>query len=108
MNDLVRNLCEKDHKVTIVLRPEHTVSAFKKCLDRGYVHVKFPDTRGGTELGVRLDPSASDLTQADFEREAGMVTLNGTLKLDYVPVRCIAKVELKTLEGRGYLEVVES
>ena len=42
----------------------------KERIDRGYVLVRFTDTRGGTELGIRLDPSRCDLADADFVRHS--------------------------------------
>lgn len=88
------------------LRPEETVQAFKESIDRGYVHIKFTGTRGGTELGFKLDTDATDLSKADFDKHTGSVRLVGGLTLDYVKVRCIADVDLSTLAGRGHLEEV--
>jgi len=53
------------------LRPEKTVKLFKDAMDRSYVHIKFTKTRGGTELGVRLDREACDFSQADFDQGRG-------------------------------------
>ena len=108
MNDLVRRLSESDHPVEITIRPEKTVQAFKERIDRGYVHVKFPSTRGGTELGVRLDPALTDLTGADFERGTGRLSLSGELTLDYVRVRCVADIDLASLTGTGRLIPLEA
>jgi hypothetical protein len=88
------------------LRPEKTVQRFREALDRGFVHIKFTDTRGGTELGFALDPAASDLRHADFEKGTGRVHVEGGLTLNYQKVRCVADVELATLTGRGRLERV--
>jgi hypothetical protein len=99
-------LTEEQH-VVASLRPEATVQAFKEALDRRYVHIKFTETRGGTELGVPLDEAASDLTGADFENGRGSVRVVGELTLDYVKVRLHATVDLATLEGTGRLEVLE-
>jgi hypothetical protein len=74
-------------------------------VDQGYIHVKFTETRGGTNLGVRIDPNASDFTQADYDNLAGSMTIVGTMKLDGVPVRCVAQIDLTTLKGTGRLEV---
>jgi hypothetical protein len=52
---------------------------------------------------VRLDPEACDFTKADFESGAGLVHLEGGLTLDYVKVKCVADIDLKTLEGQGRL-----
>ncbi len=104
-DDLVKFLSEGEHPVEAGLRPEKTVKIFKEAIDRGYVHVKFTDTRGGTELGVRLDAEASDFSSADFEKGTGAVHVEGYLTLNYVKVRCIADIELETLTGRGHLEI---
>jgi uncharacterized protein YbdZ (MbtH family) len=100
---LVDRLCEGDHPVEASLRPEKSVKALKERIDLGYVHLKFTATRGGTELGVRLDQEALDLSQADFESQAGSIHLEGELMLDYVKVRCIADLELPALTGKGHL-----
>jgi uncharacterized protein YbdZ (MbtH family) len=100
---LVEKLCEGDHPVIASLRPEKTVKAFKDRIEMGYVHIKFTETKGGTELGVRLDQNTLDLSHADFENNAGSAHLEGELTLDYVKVRCIADIDLKTLAGKGRL-----
>jgi uncharacterized protein YbdZ (MbtH family) len=100
---LVEKLCEGDHPIIASLRPEKTVPALKERIDLGYVHLKFTETRGGTELGVRLDPQVTDLSQANFEKQSGNVHLEGELTLDYVRVRCIADIDLETLAGKGHL-----
>jgi hypothetical protein len=84
-----------DHPVVASLRPEKTVQALKERIDLGYVHIKFTETKGGTELGVRLDWETADLSRADFENQVGEVHLEGGLTLDYVKVRCIADIDLK-------------
>jgi uncharacterized protein YbdZ (MbtH family) len=100
---LVDRLCEGEHRVEIGLRPEKSVNLLKDAIDRNYVHVKFTDTKGGTELGVRLDKDACNFSNADFEGGTGMIHVEGELTLDYVRVRCIADVDLATLEGTGHL-----
>jgi hypothetical protein len=105
---LVDRLCEGDHPVEAGVRPEKTVKLFKEAIDRNYVHIKFTKTRGGTELGVRLDREACDFKQADFDQESGIAHIEGTLTLDYVKVRLIADIDLATLEGKGHLEKVEA
>ncbi|MFN6514080.1 MAG: MbtH domain protein [Nostoc sp. CreGUA01] len=107
MNELVQRLSEGEHSVEASLRPEKTATAFKESIDRGYVHIKFTNTNGGTDLGVRLDPEASDFQSADFEHQTGKVHLVGNLILNYVKVRCVADIELATLEGKGHLEPVQ-
>jgi len=103
---LVEKLCKGSHPVEASLRPEKTVKAFKDRIDMGYVHIKFTATKGGTELGVRLDRDAVDLSQVDFEKQTGTAHLEGELTLDYVKVRCIADIDLQTLNGKGHLTPV--
>jgi hypothetical protein len=108
MNELIQKLSDGQHPVEIALRPEKTCAAFKRCIDRGYVHVKFTGTRGGTELGVTLDTGATDLSAANFESAEGTVRLVGDLTLNYVRVRCCADVDLKSLAGTGNLKPVSA
>ena len=105
--DLVSRLCEGDHPVEITLRPEATIERLRECLDSGYIHIKFTGTKGGTELGVRLDMEQTDLSKGDLDQETGTLHLVGNLTLDYVKVTCIADVEVNTLTGQGHLERVE-
>ncbi len=104
-DDLVARLAKGVHPVEVGLHSEKTAQAFKSSIDRGYVHIKFTETKGGTELGVRLDTKASDWSQADFLLATGKVHIEGTLTLNYVKVRCIADLELKTLTGTGHLDI---
>jgi hypothetical protein len=108
VDELVARLSTGDHRVEASLRPEKTVNALKECIDRGYVNIKFTDTKGGTELGFKLDRDASDLSKADFSSESGSCRLAGNLTLNYVKVQCIADLDLKTLEGKGYLVPLEN
>jgi hypothetical protein len=105
MDELVRRLSEGDHPV--VTRRADSAEELKQSIDRGYVLVTFTDTRGGTELGVRLDDALTDLGKADFEQGTGTVHLAGNLTLNYVKVRCVVDVDLATLEGKGHLEILE-
>ena len=106
MSELVEKLAAGDHPVEISLRPNKTVAVLKECIGRQYVHIKFTDTRGGTELGFRLDPAATDLSKADLEAAKGEAKFVGSLTLDYVKVRCVATVDLETFAGRGRLEIL--
>ena len=108
MDELVARLSAGDHAVEASLRPEKTIKALKECIDRGYVHIKFTETEGGTELGLKLDRQVSDLSKADFDTETGNVHLVGNLTLNYVKAQCVADIDLTTLEGKGYLVPLES
>ena len=103
---LVDRLSTGDHKIVVSQRPEPTVKALKESIDSGYVRVKFTETKGGTELGFKVDAGGSDLSGANFDEGTGKVRIVGGLTLDYVKVRCIAEIDLKTLEGVGHLERV--
>ena len=105
---LVDRLCEGDHSLEAALRPEKTVKLFKEALDRNYVHIRFTATKGGTELGVAIDRAACDFKGADLETGTGTVHIEGGLTLDYVRVKCIADIDLKTLQGTGRLVKVEA
>jgi uncharacterized protein YbdZ (MbtH family) len=102
-NSLVELLCEGSHAVEVALRPERTVKLFKEAIDRDYVCIKFTQTKGGTELGFRLDEDASDWSKANFQSGKGPVHLEGNLTLDYVKIKCIADIDLSTLAGMGHL-----
>jgi uncharacterized protein YbdZ (MbtH family) len=104
---LVDRLCDGDHRIVVSQRPEPSVKALKESIDNGYVRVKFTETKGGTELGFKLYKEASDLSGANFEEGSGKVRLVGGLTLDYTKVRCIAEIDLATLEGLGHLEKVQ-
>nr|BBH87115.1 hypothetical protein KTC_18660 [Thermosporothrix sp. COM3] len=107
MNELVQRLSQGKHPVVIGgSRP--TLQEFQQRLtELGYVFLKFTGTRGGTDLGVRVDQSSTDLSQADFATGSGTVHVEGTLTLNYVPVRCIADIDLSTQGGTGYLVIME-
>jgi len=106
MDELVERLT-KEQPVEVSIRPEKTREAFKTAIDRGYVQIHFMGTQGGTELGVRLDPSQCELSGADWKTGSGRVRVVGGLVLNYVKVRCHAQIDLATLAGTGRLEVLE-
>lgn len=103
MNELVQRLSEGEHPVTVG-GPQPSLEELKKRVtDMKYVFIKFTDTRGGTDLGVRVDSDNTDLRQANFEQGSGTAHIEGTLTLNYVKVRCIANIDLSTLNGTGHL-----
>lgn len=106
MNDLVQRLTE-EQPIEASLRPEANLENLKAAVDRRYVHVKFPGTRGGTELGIPLDESASDISAADFAAGTGALKIVGELVLDYTRVRFHGTLDLASLKGTGRLEPLE-
>jgi uncharacterized protein YbdZ (MbtH family) len=100
---LVDRLCDGDYSIEVGLRADKNAKLFKKAIDGGYVHIKFTETRGGTEIGMRLNGDTSDFSAADFDNGKGSAHVEGNLMLDYVKVKCIADIDLNTLKGRGRL-----
>lgn len=107
MSQLVQKLSAEDHFVQLCKRQPQTAEAFRQSIDRGYVHILFPNTQGGTELGLRLEKDSVDLSGADFAEKSGKVRFIGRLVLDYVKVRCVVEIDLATLTGRAHLEPIE-
>ena len=108
MDDLVQRLATGAHPVAVG-GPQPSLAELKSRIhEMGYVFIKFTGTRGGTDLGIRVDNEATDLRAADFEQATGMAHIEGTLTLNYVPVRCVADVDLTTLSGTGHLVVLET
>jgi hypothetical protein len=96
------------HPVELSVRPEKTISALLHQLETGWLHVRFTGTRGGTELGVPLEAASLEQIKSQAGRGEGTVQIAGTLKLDYVPVRCVADIDLATFAGTGQLEILEA
>ena len=107
MNDLVQRLTQ-EQPVIVSLRPEATPERLKDAVGRGYVHIKFTETRGGTELGIRLIQDLSDLSGANYEAGSGKIHIVGDLVLDYVPVRFHGDLDLGSMAGTGRLEIREA
>jgi len=101
--NIVERLSAADHPVELGFGTNRSLKLAKEAVDRGYVHVTFPNTRGGTSLGVKLDRDACDFANGDFEAGGGAVHLEGDLILNFVKVRCSADVDLATLSGTGRL-----
>jgi hypothetical protein len=87
------------------MRGQDPLKALKESIDRQFVYVMFTDTRGGTELGVRLDHSASNIDDANWESGKGKIRLEGSLQLNSISVRCVAEIDLQSLSGTGKLLV---
>lgn len=107
MNELVQRLSEGGHPITVGGPQSSLEELNKRITSMRYVFIKFTDTRGGTDLGVRVDTGATDLSHANFEQGVGSAHIEGTLTLNYVKIRCIADLDLTTLKGTGHLVVME-
>jgi uncharacterized protein YbdZ (MbtH family) len=104
-NGLVNLLATGYHPVELRMRGQDPLKALKESIDRQFVYVMFTDTRGGTELGVRLDHSASNIDDANWESGKGKIRLEGSLQLNSISVRCVAEIDLQSLSGTGKLLV---
>ena len=107
MNELVQRLSEGKHLIEVSLQPSNKAIALKECIDRGYVYIKFTETKGGTDLSVELDKELSSFNEANFDNQQGYAHIVGHLTLNYVKVRCIADINLEILAGQGHLELIE-
>ena len=105
---LVERLCEGDHPIEVILRPERTLSLLRDAIDRAYVQVRFMETAGGTEVGLRLDNEKSIFALAPAGDREGTLHIEGNLTLDFVKVKCVADIDLNSMDGRGRLVKLES
>lgn len=103
MSDLVSRLSSGPQPVRARPGASDDAQAIKRRIELGYLHIEFTSTRGGTELGVSLNPTDCDYSQADFEAGTGTARFTGHLNLDGQDVVCQAKIDLATLEGTGQL-----
>ena len=106
INELVQRLSEGKHEVVIGHRDE-SYEEIKQRIEDGYIHIKFTQTRGGTELGINVDLNNTNLKELDFNKGEGLLHIEGTTNLNYNTVRCIADIDLATRKGEGCLQVVE-
>ena len=105
MNELVQRLSQGSHPITVG-GPKPSLEDFQKRIQEiGYIFIKFTATRGGTDLGMQVDKERTDLRQAHFEEARGIVHVEGVLTLNYIKVRCVADINLSSLNGTGYLVV---
>jgi len=100
-DDLVKHLSTGRHP--LVAARAGSSADLHESIDRGFVLLKFMDTRGGTELGIELDKQRSVLGKADFVKGQGLIELVGRLTLNDQSVELHAEVDLATLKGEGSL-----
>lgn len=104
MNELVKRLATGNHPVQ-ANRPDMEVKALQERIEIGYLHIMFKDT--GTELGIKLDKQNCDYSKANFSTGEGTAHFEGCITLNYDKVKCIADIDLKTMEGEGKLVPVD-
>ena len=103
---LVERLSHGDHAVEVSGLGDDPLRQLRERIDLGHVMVRFPETRGGTELGVRFDPKTLELSDCDLNAGTGQLPLRGDLTLDGTRVRVHADIDLASMRGRGRLEVL--
>lgn len=101
MDEVTRQLTVGVHTVAVC---EPWVEKFQDHVKKtGYVQITFTQIGLPSGLGVELDPEKCDFETADFEGRRGQVHLEGTVTLNREPFRCVAFIDLSTLDGTGYL-----
>lgn len=99
MSDLVSRLSTGRHPVSV--ERYKSASELEQAVAQGFVLVKFTDTKGGTELGFKVDKDKSSIPA---DSQSGKLRLVGPLTLDYVPVECEVDLDTGTLSGTGVLK----
>ena len=109
-NELCKKLMTEQEIVVIRYRDRDTdepdADKLKAAIERGYVLVKFPNTKGGTELGANLGEDGPEPGTVDWDAKPGHVTVKGKLKLDYCPLLLTATINLETFKGTGHVEEI--
>jgi hypothetical protein len=103
MSDLVTRLSTGRHPVSVARYK--SADELERAVAQGFVLVKFTGTRGGTELGFKIDAQKSNV---DAKNSAGKLQLVGPLTLDYVRVECDVEVDVETLDGTGVLKPLDA
>jgi uncharacterized protein YbdZ (MbtH family) len=103
---VVERLSHGDHPVEIIGLGEEPLRRLRERIELGHVMVRFPETRGGTELGIRFDPASLKLAGGELEAGTGQLAFRGELTLDGTRVRVHADIDVARLSGRGWLEVL--
>lgn len=78
----------------------------KHQIELRHVAIKFFTESGSTDLRFRLDKKNSDLSNADFKTGSGAVHIEGYFTLNSIEVCCAADINLKDIQGVGYLTPV--
>jgi hypothetical protein len=103
-SELVKRLSTGTHEVVIGHRGEQH-EELKRRIENGHIHIKFTQTRGGTDLGINVDLERTNVQDIDFTQGEGKLHIEGTTNLDYHEVRLIADIDLALRAGEGHLEL---
>ena len=102
LDELVERLSKGRHKVVIGERNESYKEIEERIKD-GFFHIKFIETRGGTELGINVDQSKTNINEIDLE--TGLLHIEGKTNLNYTDVRLVADIDMKSKSGEGFLQI---
>jgi hypothetical protein len=105
MSDLIEKLSQTQD-IELAIRPVVNADSLRSALERGFVPVRFPRTKGGTELGIKLDPAGSVWSREDLSKGAGQMQLAGEVTLNYKKARFSGIIDISTLRGSGCLQPV--
>jgi uncharacterized protein YbdZ (MbtH family) len=101
-------LSQGPQKVELTLRPERTMEALARQVKTGYMHLRFTETRGGTELAIALEPTSAEQIENAIARGEKVMHVEGGVTLDYVPIRCRAEIDLPSFTGTCRVELVKA
>jgi len=106
MSQLAHRFSQGTHQVTY--RPRHGRARSELCADveRQYFHMMFMDAAGEIEFGFPSDRARCDFSGANWEAGDGSIHIEGELGLNGSPARCIVDLDLRTMQGRGRVDVV--
>jgi hypothetical protein len=105
INELVQRLSDGKHEVMLGYRNE-PYDEIKQRIADGYTHIKFTQTKGGTELGINVDLDNTNIENVDFIKGHGVLHIEGTTNLNYNFVRCIADIDIASRKGVGFLQII--
>ena len=105
INELVQRLSDGEHEIVLGYRNE-SYEEIKQRITDGYIHIKFTQTKGGTELGINVDLSSTNIKDVDFTKGDGLLHIEGITNLNYNPVRCVADIDLASRKGLGFLQII--
>lgn len=105
---LVEKLAAGEHPIEVCARSNEKdrLADLIRAIGFNLVHVTFPNTIGGTELGLHLQRELCDPLDivADGSQNPETLKIVGDLTLDWVPIRVTATISLKDFTGVAVVE----
>ncbi|MEM6846627.1 MAG: hypothetical protein AAF580_00935 [Pseudomonadota bacterium] len=100
---LVEKLVVGEHHIEVCSRsdPDKRREDLIRAIGYDLVHVMFPNTTGGTEIGLNLQRALCDPLELPKDVDSGPERLKivGDLTLDWVPIRVEADFSLQDYKG---------